>query len=93
MSKRLYSLDVTIQATAYIVAANAAEAQAKAERILKDTALELPTGPHGADGLTVSGLPFAALLASSELPALTLSPAMTIVHPSITGDRVKRTDS
>lgn len=89
MSKaKLYSLDVTIQATAYIRAKSAAEAQRIAAKHLTTSSLELPGGQHGADAVPVSHESFAVLL-SSRSPEVTFSPAMTIVNPKTTGDKVQ----
>jgi len=69
----VYSIAVTIYATAYIRAASPHEAKAKAEA-LENHALEvLDAGSE----VAISGLP----LADPALPDVSLSPAMTVIGP------------
>lgn len=68
----LYSIDVTIHATAYIMADSKEEAfQALNDR--KDTGFELPTTSNDLD-MPINGETFHA-----EMPEFSLSPAMTFV--------------
>ena len=71
----LYCTEVTIVATAYIIADNQEQAQALIQTQLVDA--ELLVLP---DGQTVDGRPFAQMLENTK-PRCTLSPAMTILGP------------
>lgn len=76
----VYSIDVRIYATAYIKAETPKEAQ-KIARDLEGRNLELSPGDYG---IEISG----AQLGSTHLPAVSLSPAMTVRGP----DRGARPD-
>lgn len=71
MTKKLYSVDVAIYATAYIKAESFEEARRKIEDDFMPNGLELSGGP-------VCGMSYDALMANDD-PTLeiTLSPAMT----------------
>lgn len=87
MAKEIYSIELRICATAYIVADNEAEAQRLADE-LADTGMELSSRyqPAG-EGICIAGGSYASLVDNAEPVAL--SPAMT-VHGSWTdGDKVE----
>lgn len=69
----LYSIAVTVYATAYIRAGSAAEAKAKAAA-LENHALEV--ADRGSE-VAISGL----ALNDPDLPDISLSPAMTVIGP------------
>lgn len=67
---KLFSIGLTVYATAYIRAENAEEARDKA-RQLRNLSIEVPPGKRG--DVMISGLPFD----HPDLPDLSVSPAMT----------------
>jgi hypothetical protein len=69
--KKLFSIGVTIYATAYIVAESEEEAQNIASH-LPDSSGEMPTGYFG-DDIEISGERF-----NPDMPELSFSPAMTV---------------
>lgn len=69
---RVYSIEVSIAATAYVRADSEEEARAKAKE-LGGTGLELP---EYTDGVEISGRSFD----DPDLPEVSLSPSMTIVE-------------
>ena len=80
---KLYQVDVTIAATAYIKAESETDAIRKARQLIGGT-LEVQDGKY--DGVEVSGLSYD----NPELPDTSLSPAMTIV--SVSDDSVEQFD-
>jgi hypothetical protein len=69
--KKLFNIDVTIYATAYIIAESEEEAQAIAAG-LPGCSGEMPTGYFG-DDIEISGERF-----NPDMPELSFSPAMTV---------------
>lgn len=76
----LYSIDITVIATAYIKADSAEEALVHAWN-MAETGIELSSRhqPAGED-ICIDGRPYSAMLTNSE--AVALSPAMTIHGPA-----------
>lgn len=75
----VYSIDVRIYGTAYIKARSEAEARKKLAKAIKDDSgqLHLADDAGGSEDLPVCGRQFD----DPELPAVSLSPAMTVVGP------------
>jgi DnaJ-class molecular chaperone len=71
---KLFSINVRLVATAYILAQSEEEAMAAA-RDLTDSSGEMPTGYFG-DGIEISGESY-----NPDMPELSFSPAMTVVGP------------
>jgi hypothetical protein len=82
---RLYTVDVTVCATAYIKAANKTSALAIAQGLARRTINSDPR--DGSGDIEISTLPFD----DPMLPDVSVSPAMTC-HGVWAGARVERTD-
>ncbi len=72
MTLKVFSTDLRLYATAYIVAATQEEAD-KIATGLAESFLDIPSGYCGPDGLEVWGGTF-----HEDMPEISLSPAMTI---------------
>ena len=79
-NRKVFSVPVTIYATAYIIAENAESALEKSKKI-SDRSIEFPKnmtiGSFGSNDLILSGEEFD----DPDLPEVSLSPVMTIGSP------------
>lgn len=89
MSRKVYSVDILVCATAYIVAASEAEAVAKAKAFTPGNITDLANPAEG--DVPISG----AQLDSDILPEISLSPAMTFWGAAATlqGDRARAVEA
>lgn len=82
--KRIFNIDVTIHASAYVLAETEEEARAKAVDSFTDAAIYLDDDRREYGDVTISGEYF-----SEDMPEVSLSPAMTV---GAVGDVVDVTD-
>jgi hypothetical protein len=81
MSKSIYSVEITIAATVYVVAASEAEAVEQVKAFHMDGG-ELRTGDEFIDGLPVSGVSFD----HPDFPDISMSPAITVYAEATRAD-------
>jgi hypothetical protein len=81
MSKSIYSVEITIAATVYVVAASEAEAVEQVKAFHMDGG-ELRTGDEFIDGLPVSGASFD----HPDFPDISMSPAITVYAEATRAD-------
>lgn len=79
--QRVYSCDITVYATAYIRATSKREADVLALGLTRKV-IEVQPATHGRCEIEISGRGFT----DPELPAVSLSPAMTLGRPGILQD-------